>query len=118
MDKFVDIFINWQILLISIAAFAVMTVVRKIGTRKNKEGKVIGGWAEHRYFKMFMPAYPYVLTLALVFIPGVPLPAIVGKTVAVKILFAIWCGFLSDKVYQIVKNFLEKAFNMKFGVDK
>ena len=117
MEKIVDVFVSWQVLLLSFAAFAVLSVVRKIGTRK-EGSKVVGGWAQSRAFKLLLPAYPYVLTLGVVFVPGVPLPEVASETVAVKLLFGIYAGWLSSFSFQLVKNVLEKGFNMKFGADR
>lgn len=118
MDKIADVFANWQVLLISFAAFAVLGVVRAVGTKKDAAGKVVGGWAQSKPFQALMPVYPYVLAMGLVFIPGVPLPDLVTKTLAVKILFGIYAGWLSGFSFQVVKSVLEKGFNMKFGADK
>lgn len=106
--KIYDIFINWQVLLISFATFAILGVIRSIGTKKDKDGNVSGGVAQHRWFMTFLPAYPYVLALGLCFLPGIPLPDVVTKTIAVKVLYAIYTGWLSDKSYQLITNFIDK----------
>jgi len=67
---------------------------------------------------MLLPIYPYVLTVGFIFIPGIPIPAKVGTALGARLLFALWCGWLSDKAFEIVKRVLEKGFNMKFGADK
>lgn len=109
MDKIADVFINWQVLLISFGVFAVLGVLRALGTKKDpKTGEAIGGWAENTWFRRFLPVYPYLLAGGIVFIPGVPLPEMVGKTLAVKVLYAIYAGWLSDKVYQVIKHYLEE----------
>ena len=96
-------------------SFAVVSVIRQIGTKMDKDKNVVGGWAENKYFKIILPILPYGITLGLVFIPGVPLPETVVKAapklLAVKILYGIYAGWLSDKSYQVVKKVLEK-----FGV--
>ena len=117
MDQITDVLINWQAFLISFAAFAIIGVIRAVGTRK-KEGKVVGGWAQSRVFKMLLPVLPYLITFGIVFLPDAPLPEQVTASVTVKILYAIWAGWLSDKTFQIVKRVLEKGFNMKFEADK
>ena len=63
---------------------------------------------------MFLPLYAYLVTLGLVFIPGVPLPAALGKTIAVKVFFGLWAGWLSGYSFQVVKKMLEKGFGMSF----
>lgn len=108
LDKLTDVLINWQVILLSFAVFAILGVIRAVGTKKDKDGKVIGGFAENTWFKRFLPVYPYLFSLGIVFVPGVPLPEIVGKTLAVKILYGIYAGWLTDKVYQIIKKFLEE----------
>jgi|WetSurSiteA1Bulk_404760.scaffolds.fasta_scaffold13999_2 hypothetical protein len=109
MDKITDVLINWQVLLISFAVFAVLGVLRAVGTKKDpKTGAALGGFAENTWFKRFLPIYPYLLSVGLVFIPGVPLPELVGTALAVKILFAIYAAWLSDKVYQIIKKYLDE----------
>ena len=115
MDKIVDVLLNWQIFLLAFASFVVLGVIRGMGTKKDKDGKVIGGFAQSRPFQMFLPLYPYAITLGIVFIPGVPLPAEVTKTLAVKILFGIWAGWLSGFSYQLAKKVLEKGFGLTFG---
>lgn len=118
MDKITSVMASWEAFLLAFAAFAVIGVIRGIGTRKDKDGKVTGGWAQSRPFKMFLPVYPYILALGFIFIPGVPIPEKVGTALGARILFALWCGWLSDKAFEIVKRVLEKGFNMKFGADK
>lgn len=118
MDKITSVMASWEAFLLAFAAFAVIGVLRGVGTKKDKNGNVVGGWAQSRPFKMLLPIYPYVLTIGAVFIPGIPLPEKVGTALGAKILYALWCGWLSDKVFEIVKRVLEKGFNMKFGADK
>jgi hypothetical protein len=118
MDKITAVMASWEAFLLAFAAFAVIGVLRQVGTRKDAKGNVTGGWAQSRPFKMLLPVYPYVLTLGAIFIPGVPIPAAVGTAIGAKILFALWCGWLSDKAFEIVKRVLEKGFNMQFGADK
>lgn len=119
MDKMAEIFLNWQVLLISFATFAVVRLLRALGTQRDPKTKeVTGGWAEHYWFRRFLPIYPYAISFALCFLPGVPMPEVVvtGKTLAIKILYAIYTGWLSEKIYQIVKRFLEEK-GVKIGDD-
>jgi len=118
MDKITAVMLSWQAVLLAFAAFAILGVVRGMGTKKNDKGDVVGGFAQHRAFKMLMPIYPYLLCGGLVFIPGIPLPEKLTATLGAKLLYAVWCGWFSDKVYQVIKSVLEKGFNMKFGADK
>jgi len=118
MDRITTVMASWEAFLLAFAAFAVIGVLRQVGTRKDANGNVTGGWAQSRPFQMLLPVYPYVLTLGAIFIPGTPIPAAVGTAIGAKILFALWCGWLSDKVFEIVKRVLEKGFNMQFGADK
>jgi hypothetical protein len=112
LDQLSDVFFNWQVLLIAFSAFAVVSVLRQLGTKKDKDGAIIGGWAEGKFFKVFLLVLPYLLTCGLVFVPGVPLPEVVTKAapklMAVKVLYGIYAGWLSDKSYQVVKKVLEK----------
>ena len=108
LDTISDVLVNWQVILLSFAVFIVLGVIRAVGTKKDKDGNPVGGFAENTWFKRFLPVYPYLLSTGLVFLPGVPLPAVVVKTMAVKILYAIYAGWLSDKVYQIVKHYLDE----------
>lgn len=118
MDKIAAVMASWEAFLLAFAAFAVIGVIRGVGTRKDSRGNVVGGWAQSRPFKTFLPVYPYVLTIGAVFIPGTPVPKQVGAAVGAKILYALWCGWLSDKSFEIVKRVLEKGFNVKFGASK
>ena len=106
--KISDIFLNWQVLLISFATFALLGVIKSIGTSKDKDGNIVGGMAQHRWFQTFLPAFPYVMSLILCSLPGVPLPDIVTKTIAVKVLYSVYAGWLSDKSYQLITNIIEK----------
>lgn len=114
MDKITDVFVNWQALLLAVVSFIVVGLFRGLGTKKDKDGKVIGGFAQSRSFQMFTPLYPYLITVGAVFIPGVPLPEGVAKTIAVKIFFGLWAGWLSGYSFQVIKKVLEKGFNMNF----
>jgi len=118
LENITAVMASWQAFLLAFAAFAVIGVIRGVGTRKDASGKVVGGWAQGRPFKMMLPVYPYIFTLGFVFIPGIPIPEKVGAALGAKLLFALWCGWLSDKAFEIVKRVLDKGFNVKFGADK
>jgi hypothetical protein len=109
VDKITEVFLNWQVLLISFAAFAVLGIIKNIGTKKDKDKKIIGGFAQHQLFSRLLPLYPYVLASGFCFIPGVPLPEVVTGTLAVKILFGIYAGWLSGFSFQLVKSVLAKS---------
>jgi hypothetical protein len=109
MDKIVDVFLSWQIILISFCTFIVLSTVKRLGTKKNGDKKVVGGFAHTKPFKMLQPVMPYPVAIGLCFIPGVPLPAMANTSLATKIMFALVAGWLADKVFQIVKGVLEKA---------
>jgi hypothetical protein len=109
MDMITKVFLNWQVLLISFAAFAVLSLVKKLGTKKDKNKKIVGVFAQNKWFIRFLPLYPYVLALGICFIPGVPLPEAVTKTLAVQILFGIYAGWLSGFSFQLVKSVLAKS---------
>lgn len=114
MDKIVDVFVNWQAFMLACVSFIVVGLLRGLGTTKDKDGKVIGGFAQTRPFQMFLPLYPYLITLGAVFIPGVPLPDGLSKTIAVKIFFALWAGWMSGYSFQVIKKILEVGFKMNF----
>jgi len=118
MDKIVDVFINWQAFALAFVSFIVLGIVRAMGTKKDKDGKVVGGFAQSRAFQMLLPLFPYLITLGVVFIPGVPLPEGLTKTLAVKIFFALWAGWLSGYSFQVIKKVLEKGFGMNFDPQK
>lgn len=112
MSTISEVMASWQALILAFAAFAVIGVVRNVGTTKGADGAVSGGFAHNKYFKMFLPLYPYLLTVGFVFIPDVPIPEKVGTAIGAKILFAVWCGWLSDKSFEVVKSVLEKGFGV------
>lgn len=118
MDKvlttLINVFFSWEALLIAFAVFAVLQALRKVLTRKDLDTGSLTGVAQNRWFRLFLPMYPYALALGLVVIPGVPFPQQI-QTLAAKILFAIWAGFLSDKSYQIIKRILGTVFGIKSG---
>lgn len=118
MENIVAVMASWQPFMLAFAAFAVIGVIRGVGTRKDTKGRVVGGWAQSRPFKMLLPIYPYIVTFGLIFVPGIPIPEQVGEAIGAKILYALWCGWLSDKVFEIVKRVLDKGFNIKFGAAK
>ena len=118
MEKIIEVFINWQAFLIAFGVFVILGVLRQLGTRRDDNKKVVGGWAESKPFNMFLPVYPYILALTLIFTPGVPLPEKVAGAIITRILYALWCGWLSDKTYEVAKRILEKGFDLKFGADK
>jgi len=108
MDKIVDVFLSWQLLLISFCTFIVLSTVKRVGTKKDGK-KVVGGFAHSKPWKMLQPVMPYPISVGLCFIPGVPLPELAVSTIAVKVLFGLVAGWLADKSFQVVKNALEKA---------
>lgn len=111
MDKLSHIFISWQSVLVAFVVFIIIKLVRSIGTRKDEKGKNIG-FAENKWFKMFLPVYPYLLSSGMVFIPDFPIPAALDPNLTVKLMFAVYIGWLSDKAFQIVKQILKKGFNV------
>lgn len=118
MEDITAVLVSWEPFLLALGASAVIGMLRKMGSVKDANGKVIGGWAQGRVFKMLLPVLPYVFTLGFVFIPGVPMPEKVGNALGAKLLYALWCGWLSDKVFEIVKRVLDKGFGLKFGAAK
>lgn len=109
MDKIADILVNWQLLMISFCSFIIISTAKRVGTKKNDKKEIVGGFAHSKVWKMLQPVMPYPIAIGICFIPGVPLPEAVTGTLAVKIMFGLVAGFLSDKSFQVVKNFLEKA---------
>ena len=108
MEKIVDVFLSWQIILISFCTFIVLSTIKRVGTKKDGK-KVVGGFAHSKPWKMLQPIFPYPISIGLCFIPGVPLPQMAETSVATKIMFALVAGWLADKVFQIVKGVLQKA---------
>jgi len=117
MDKIMAALVNWQALLVAFASFALLGVIRALGTKKDKAGKVIGGFALNRWFQMLLPIYPYALAMLAVFTPGLPMPEVLPKTIAVKIMFGLWTGWISGFSYQLAKKVLEKGFGVTFSGD-
>jgi hypothetical protein len=119
MHRITDIFISWQLILISFCTFIVLSVIKRLGTKKDKKtNKIIGGFAHSKLWKILQPVMPYLISLGIIFIPGVPLPEPVTETFAVKILFGLVTGWMPDKSFQIVKNILEKAGVVFSGKEK
>lgn len=108
MDKITDMFLSWQIILISFCSFIVLSTIKRMGTRKDGK-KVVGGYAHTKPFKMLQPVMPYPVSVGLCFIPGVPLPDLAESSVATKVLFALVSGWMADKVFQLIKGVLEKS---------
>ena len=108
MDKIGDVFLSWQIILISFCTFIVLSTIKRIGTKKEGK-KVVGGFAHTKPWKMFQPVFPYPISIGICFVPGVPLPEMANTTVAVKVMFALVAGWMADKVFQVVKGILKKS---------
>jgi len=111
MDKIQHIFISWQSILAAFVVFVIIKLLRSVGTKNDKNGKK-SGFAENKWFKMFLPVYPYILSSGLVFIPDFPIPIELKSTLTVKLMFAVYIGWLSDKSFQIVKQVIKKGFNV------
>lgn len=108
MGKLTDVFLSWQIVLISFCTFIVLSTIKRLGTKRDGQ-KIIGGFAHSKPWKMLQPLFPYPLSIGLAFIPGVPLPDMATKTLAVQIMFGLVAGWMADKSFQAVKNILERA---------
>lgn len=108
LDKFVDVFLNWQAVLISFAVFVVLSLVRKVGTQVGKDGTV-KGFAQNKWFQIGLPIYPYLLALLFCLLPKAPLPEIVQTSLATKILYGLYTGWMPDKAVQLIKHALEKV---------
>ncbi|MFW9801014.1 MAG: hypothetical protein ACFFFC_00055 [Candidatus Thorarchaeota archaeon] len=105
-----DVFVSWQLVLISFCTFIILSTIKRFGTKKNKKtNKIIGGFAQSKLWKILQPVMPYLISLGIIFIPGVPLPDDITNTLAVKIMFGLVAGWMPDKSFQIVKNTLEKV---------
>jgi hypothetical protein len=110
MDKITEVFLSWQLLLVSFSTFIVFSTIKRLGTIRSEDGtKVIGGFAYSKPWKMLQPVLPYPISIGLTFIPGVTIPDIAGETFIMKIIFGLMSGWMADKVFQIVKNILERA---------
>lgn len=116
MDQIKEFFLNWQSLAAAFGSFILLGLIRRLGTKKNAEGKVTGGFAQNKWFNAFTPLYPYILAVVIVLF--LPLPKIIvelgKKTIMAKILFGLYAGWLSGYSFQVIKKFLENAFSVKF----
>lgn len=108
MDKIADMFLSWQIILISFCTFIVISTVKRVGTKKEGK-KITGGYAHSKPFKMLAPVMPYPVSVGICFVPGVPLPEMAGGSLATRIMFALVAGWMADKVFQLVKGILKKS---------
>lgn len=110
MEKITEVFLSWQLLLVSFCTFIVFSIVKRLGTKRDDTGtKIVGGFAHSKPWKMLQPVLPYPISIGLAFIPGVPIPEMAAKTIVMKVIFGLMAGWMADKVFQIVKNILEKA---------
>jgi Na+/citrate or Na+/malate symporter len=103
MENVTSIFLSWQMIVVPLAIFIQMKLLRRAvkGDSKNK--------VERKYFSMFLPVYPYLIALIIVFIPSFNLPEPLPSTVIAKLLFALVVGWMPDKSFQIVKRIIKKA---------
>lgn len=111
MSKFSDIFLSWQIILISFSTFIILGTVKRLGTKVDKDDKkkVVGGFAHHPIWKSLQPILPYPISVGICFMPGVPLPGPATTSLATQIMFGLVAGWLADKVFQIIKKILMNA---------
>jgi hypothetical protein len=109
LDKFLDVFLNWQAVLLSFGVFILLGVIRGIGTQKDSTGQVVGGYAKNIWFQRFTPVYPYLIALGLCAVPKMPLPEVVATSLATKLLYGLYTGWLSGFSYQMIKSILKKA---------
>lgn len=114
IDNLLSVLVSWQIVLVAFVVFIILGLVRTLGTKKDADKKVIGGFAQSRVFQALLPLYPYALAIGLVCIPKAPLPPPITTFVA-KILFGIYAGWLSGFSFQIIKSVLEKGFGVQFA---
>lgn len=116
MEQIKEFFLNWQALAAAFGSFILLGLIRQVGTRKNKAGKVTGGFAQSKWFNAFTPLYPYILAIGMVLL--LPMPKVVvelgKKAFMAKILFGLYAGWLSGYSFQVIKKFLENAFGVKF----
>jgi hypothetical protein len=109
VDRFLDVFLNWQSVLMSFGVFVVVGLVRKIGTQVDGKGAVVGGFAQNKLFRMLLPLYPYALATMFCLVPKAPLPDVVKISAFTKILYGLYTGWLSALSVQLIKGILEKA---------
>jgi hypothetical protein len=121
MEQLSQIFLSWQALITAFAVFVVVRIAKTLGTTRDEKGQPIGGYARTRTFRTVLPVLPYIVGLGLVFLPKLPLPELVvqqaGRTITVKILFALYAAFISDKIYTIIKSMFESK-GLKVGDDQ
>ena len=108
MDKITEVFLSWQVLLISFCTFIILSTIKRVGTRRDGK-KIVGGYAHTKPFKMLQPVMPYPVSIGICFVPGVPLPELAGGSMATRIMFALVAGWMADKVFQVVKGVLKKS---------
>jgi len=101
-----SVFLSWQVLLIGIVIFLLLRLARRIP--KLKDSKT---------FRAGLPVWPYVLGLGCVFLPGVPLPAMIS-TVTAKAMYGLYSGWLSGFSYQLVRHVLETKGGLQKEGDK
>jgi hypothetical protein len=87
--------LNLNVVLISVGAWFILWVLRKVWK----------GMDSIKIVKRLKPLYPAVLCQGIVWIPGA-LPAEPEPTIGTRILMALWCGFLASIGYQLLKRFL------------
>jgi len=100
MNQIVEILISWQALLISLSVSTILHLIKATYLYDRK------------WFKAFMPLYPFVLAVGIVLIPGIDPPAPIKSTVP-EILYGVYAGWLSSFSFQLFKSVLKKGFGLK-----
>ena len=120
MEQIKAFFINWQALAIACGSFVMLGLLRSILTKRDEAGKIIGGIAQNKWFKAFLPVYPYVISVLLAF--AIPMPDVIvelgKKGIMARVLFGLYAGWLSGYSFQVIKKILENVFNIKFDSDQ
>jgi hypothetical protein len=98
MDNF-NILFSWQLLAASVAIYAIITAIKKIGKL---------------YILTTNKLYQLILTLSniiLGFIVAIPPGFLPGDNYFERLVLGIVAGFLSNYTYQFVKRFLKEKGN-------
>jgi hypothetical protein len=98
---FLSILFSYQLILLSIAIYGVIFIIRSILESK---WSLVG----KKYYNLSLALAPIILGAASGLLPGLPYPDSLSQK-ASRIAFGIVAGLFSSTIFKTVKGLLEKA---------
>ncbi len=114
MEKFIETFLSWQLIMFCLSVSAVTFVFKKFITYGVKKVRVLKKFNDF-WMEVLMPTIPVIMGGFMSYIlTSYPFPPEANDTSS-RVFFGIVAGMFSGLVYKIVKSFLTQKKNQNLA---